>query len=131
MEYVDFILCVGAPPFLRPPTMPGAIRGPLPRLLPPGPPPGRPPGPPPGPPPGLPPGPPPRGPPPRLPPPAPPGLFDACWCGYVGTYNMLIYKVISLCSLCLLKELLQSYDGQIVSCAAFQILLILIYLRVI
>ncbi|ELV10126.1 WW domain-binding protein 11 [Tupaia chinensis] len=63
----------GAPPFLRPPGMPG-LRGPLPRLLPPGPPPGRPPGPPPGPPPGLPPGPPPRGPPPRLPPPAPPGI---------------------------------------------------------
>lgn len=62
----------GAPPFLRPPGLPG-LRGPLPRLLPPGPPPGRPPGPPPGPPPGLPPGPPPRGPPPRLPPPAPPG----------------------------------------------------------
>lgn len=62
----------GAPPFLRPPGLPG-MRGPLPRLLPPGPPPGRPPGPPPGPPPGLPPGPPPRGPPPRLPPPAPPG----------------------------------------------------------
>ncbi|XP_012507617.1 PREDICTED: WW domain-binding protein 11 [Propithecus coquereli] len=62
-----------APPFLRPPGMPG-LRGPLPRLLPPGPPPGRPPGPPPGPPPGLPPGPPPRGPPPRLPPPAPPGI---------------------------------------------------------
>ncbi|POI27909.1 hypothetical protein CIB84_008341 [Bambusicola thoracicus] len=63
----------GAPPFLRPPGLPG-LRGPLPRLLPPGPPPGRPPGPPPGPPPGLPPGPPPRGPPPRLPPPAPPGI---------------------------------------------------------
>ncbi|CAF92168.1 unnamed protein product [Tetraodon nigroviridis] len=74
IKSVNSLLCVGAPPFLRPPSMPGGIRGPLPRLLPPGPPPGRPPGPPPGPPPGLPPGPPPRGPPPRLPPPAPPGL---------------------------------------------------------
>lgn len=86
----------GAPPFLRPPGLPG-LRGPLPRLLPPGPPPGRPPGPPPGPPPGLPPGPPPRGPPPRLPPPAPPGkvlCFGASFFPTLSSQFSMIFVLV-------------------------------------